>query len=177
MSDAPENRPPAPRQHIIHLLRTVQQNQLQLIVMADQKANILIGGALILLTILATQLNGPRLNPVLLILLVTAAVAAVFAMLAAKPRILPAPGVDSGRFNLLFFGHFKDLPQAEYIERVEKVIADEDATYRTMAKDIYQTGQVLQRKYRYLAYSYRTFLAGLAITAAAFLLQYLLPLF
>lgn len=177
MSEASETRPAVPRQHVIHLLRTVQQNQLQLIVMADQKANILIGGALILLTILATQLNGPGLNPVLLVLVITAGLAAVFAILAAKPRILPPPAIDSRRFNPLFFGHFKELPQDDYIERIEEIIADEDRAYRTMARDIYQAGQVLQNKYRYLAYSYRTFLAGLALTAAAFVLQYLIPLF
>ena len=162
-----------PRQQIIHLLRTAQQNQLQLILMADQKASILIGGALILLTILATQLNRADPNPILLVLAVTAVLAAVFAILAAKPRILPAPAPDSDRFNLLFFGHFTRLPQADYLKRIEAVIEDEADSYRAIARDIYQMGQVLKGKYRFLAYSYRTFLAGLAVTAFGLVYQYL----
>lgn len=172
MSETPAPDPP-PRPHVIHLLRTLQQNQLQLTLMADQKANILIGGALILLTILTAQIVRAEVNPVLLILAVSAALAAIFAILAAKPRILPPPGRESERFNLLFFGHFGKLSQTEFIERIETVIDHEDASYRVMARDIYQMGLVLKSKYRYLAYSYRCFLAGLGLTAVGFIYQYL----
>jgi len=40
--------------------------------------------------------------------------------------------------------------------------------FRLMLHDIYQSGQVLQRrKYRYLGYAYRLFVAGLVVTLAA----------
>lgn len=162
-----------PRPHVIHLLRTVQQNQLQLIMMADQKANILIGGALILLTILAAQIVRGEISPALLVLAASVMLAAIFAILAAKPRILPPPDRDSEKFNLLFFGHFGKLTQPEFTERFEQVIEVEAAVYRVMIRDIHQMGLVLKGKYRYLAYSYRSFLVGLGLTAVAFLYQML----
>ena len=45
----------------------------------------------------------------------------------------------------------------------------DEAVFRTMARDIYQNGQVLHgRKYRFLALAYKVFMAGLAVTLAAF---------
>ena len=42
-----------------------------------------------------------------------------------------------------------------------------------MLHDIYQNGHVLQRKkYKYLAYAYKTFMAGLTITAITFAIEY-----
>jgi hypothetical protein len=41
-----------------------------------------------------------------------------------------------------------------------------------MLHDVYQNGQVLRRrKYRYLVHAYRTFIAGLLATLAAFVLE------
>jgi hypothetical protein len=43
-----------------------------------------------------------------------------------------------------------------------------------MARDIYQNGQVLERKkYRLLGYAYRIFLVGLTASFVAFVIQYL----
>jgi hypothetical protein len=43
-----------------------------------------------------------------------------------------------------------------------------------MARDIHQAGSVLQnKKYKMLAWAYRTFLLGLVASCAAFIIQYL----
>jgi hypothetical protein len=42
-----------------------------------------------------------------------------------------------------------------------RLVADDEALCRAMLRDMYQNGQVLQRrKYRYLGYAYRLFLTG-----------------
>ena len=42
-----------------------------------------------------------------------------------------------------------------------------------MLHDIYQNGQVLQRKkFKYLAYAYKTFMVGLSLTAVIFAAEY-----
>ena len=43
---------------------------------------------------------------------------------------------------------------------------------RMMLRDMYQNGLVLQRrKYRYLGYAYRTFIAGLVLTLVSFVIE------
>jgi len=59
-----------PRSSVDNLLRTVQQHHVQLSVMADIKANILITISSILLTIAVARANDPQLRPALLTLAV-----------------------------------------------------------------------------------------------------------
>lgn len=161
---------PQDRQHIIDVLCTLQENQLEMIVMADQKANILFAGALILLSILTTQFTAEIRNHALMVLTLSSIVAAVFAVLASKPKIRYTRGEEK-KFNLLFFGDFTNMTSARFHEEMDKVSKEEGDVYRVVVEDIYQTGLVLKRKYRYLAYSYRTFLTGIGLTALTFAYQ------
>lgn len=153
----------------IHLVRTSQQMQLQLSQMADQKASILMGATFVVFTLSVSQLkNGGGMMIPITILACSAFLSAVFAILTVLPTVttLRATQIDASH-NLLFFGIFTALPQEEFIDRVLDSIGTDESTYRTMLRDMYQAGQVLQRKkYRYLAYAYRIFLMGMALTAA-----------
>ncbi|HEU4652291.1 MAG TPA: Pycsar system effector family protein, partial [Croceibacterium sp.] len=54
-------------------------------------------------------------------------------------------------------------------------VRTDEGVYRAMLHDIYQNGQVLQhRKYRFLGYAYRLFIAGLVITLVAFAIEFAL---
>ena len=56
-----------------------------------------------------------------------------------------------------------------------EILRSEEATYRVMARDLYQNGRVLQfKKYRYLSYAYTAFLVGIVATFAAFIIDLLL---
>lgn len=56
-------------------------------------------------------------------------------------------------------------------EVLEQLRADE-TVFRTMLHDIYQNGQVLQRrKYKFLSLAYRIFVAGLFATMTAYLVE------
>ena len=51
-------------------------------------------------------------------------------------------------------------------------LASDETVFRTMLRDIYQNGQVLQRKkYRFLGLAYRIFIAGLTLTLVTFLFE------
>jgi hypothetical protein len=155
----------------IHLVRTTQQIHVQLSAMADHKASILMGATFVIFTITIGQARSASAPLPLLILGASAFFSAVFAVLA----ILPATHYKrGGAINLLFFGSFTQLSEEEYLDRmVERLTADEDI-FRTMARDIYQNGLVLERKkYRLLGYAYRIFLLGLTASFGAFILQYL----
>ena len=154
----------------IHTLRTVQQIHIQLSQMADQKASILMGATFVIFTITLGQAQRGTAPVPLLILGASAFFSAVFAVLA----VLPATHFKKSRDpNLLFFGSFTQLGEAEYVERLLGEVRDEETAYRLMARDIYQNGAVLQRKkYRLLGYAYRIFLAGLTGSFIAIVIQY-----
>lgn len=150
----------------IHLIRTTQQLQVQLSAMADQKASILMGAAFVVFSLTINQAAQRTASAAMLVLAGFALVAAVLAVLAIIPAVRPKKDAP---LNLLFFGSFTQLDQDDYIDRVVEKLRDEEEIYRTMARDIYQNGTVLQRKkYRFLSLAYRVFLAGLVVTVLVF---------
>jgi hypothetical protein len=153
----------------IHLVRTTQQIHVQLSAMADHKASILMGATFVIFTITIGQARQASPPIALLILGAAAFFSAVFAVLA----ILPATHYKQvGPINLLFFGSFTRLPQEDYIDAVMEQLGADETICRTMARDIYQNGLVLERKkYRMLGYAYRIFLAGLTASFIAFLAE------
>ena len=67
-----------------------------------------------------------------------------------------------------------ELKEEEYLDQIIERLHDDEQIYRTMARDIFQNGVVLERKkYRLLGYAYRIFLAGLTLSFGSFLIQFL----
>ena len=157
--------------HAIHMLRTVQNNTLKLSQMADQKASILMGATFLVFSIAVSQAFAGRLPWSLGLLAVFAFFSSLCAALAVLPRLsrsLP-PGA---RRNPLFFGHFHDLDEAQWTAEVLAALHTDEGVFRAMLHDVYQNGQVLQRrKYRFLGYAYRLFVVGLVATLAAFAVE------
>jgi pycsar effector protein len=153
----------------IHVIRTAQQIHVMLSQMADQKANMLLAATFVIFTIAIGQARDMAEPLPLLILGGAAFFSAIFAVLA----VLPARYRPGGATNLLFFGSFSQLGEADYLDRVIGAIGDEEAAYRLMLRDLHQNGLVLERKkYRLLGYAYRIFLAGLVASFAAFVAGY-----
>jgi hypothetical protein len=156
----------------IHLVRTAQQIHVQLSAMADTKASILMGATFVIFTITIGQARGSSAPLPLLILGASAFFAAVFAVLAVLPATRQRK--PSGEPNILFFGTFTQMAEEEFIDTITSRLHRDETIYRTMARDVYQNGRVLQRKkYRMLAYAYRTFLAGLVASCIAYVVIYL----
>jgi hypothetical protein len=145
----------------IYLLRTVTQSHVHLSSMADTKANILIGACAVIFSLLIGQLQSDGYSLPVAILLVSTLMSAATAILAVMPKAKgPPPG--SPQFNPLFFGCFAQLDPKEFAREMEKVLESDSSIYTAMTMDIYGMGAVMYRKkYRYLSYSYRIFLAGL----------------
>ena len=162
--------PPFPP-NSIHMIRTTQQVHVQLSAMADTKASILMGATFVIFTITIGQAHTTGAPLPLLILGAAAFFSAVFAVLA----ILPATHYpQKGPINLLFFGSFTRLEEEEYLNQAIERLRTDETYYRTMLRDIYQNGVVLERKkYRLLGYAYRIFLVGLTASFVAFMAQYL----
>jgi len=79
---------------------------------------------------------------------------------------------DSPWFNPLFFGHFAHLPIEEYKEDYAQTLMTDDKVYDALAGDIYGQGKVLAlSKYKYLKWSYNSFLIGMSVAIIVFILQ------
>lgn len=145
---------------IDNLLRTVQTHHVQLSVMADMKASILITVSSIVATIALSRAGDPRLRPALL----TLAVACLISLLLAMIAVLPTFSKRRGPRNLLFFGHFADMTEDEYMQAMEQVLQGDDLLYETAIRDIYSLGTFLHRKkYRFLRLAYMALIAGFII--------------
>lgn len=156
----------------IHLVRTLQQMTVLYSQMADQKASMLMGASFVVFTLSMGQMHSGALFAPFALLAFAAFFAAVFAVLSVLPKVTHADGPVSETDNLLFFGVFTGMSEEEFSDRVVDRLTDDEVLCRTMLRDIHQNGQVLQRKkYRYLAYAYRIFLAGLVLSFGAFLLE------
>ena len=162
MADCEEAKPRSFPPNAVHLVRTTQQINIQLSQMADQKASILMGATFVVFTISVGQASRQGLSIALSVLIIFAFLSAMLAVIAIMPAVRPKPQTQR---NVLFFGWFTQISEDAYVEEVLDDLHDDEMIYRTMLRDVYQNGQVLQfKKYRYLGYAYRVFLVGLVVT-------------
>ena len=156
--------PTAPSPNAIHFVRTLQTLTLSYSQMADQKASILMGATFVVFTIAIGQARGGEVPISLTVLALFAFASALCAIFAVLPSVGPTKG---GEANKLFFGRFAAIPEAEWVDSIVADLADEEAVFRMMLRDIHQNGSVLLRKkYRYLRLAYRIFIVGLCLTLA-----------
>jgi hypothetical protein len=146
------------------LLRTMQQHHVQLSTMADTKANIIITMSSIVLTLVLGRLGDPVLRSASITLAVFTMLALLLAVLAVLPKYRPLKLRDETippQFNLMFFGHFAELPRERFLTEIAGALKSDGSVYETMARDTYALGYYLaHHKYRYLRLSYLFFLGG-----------------
>ena len=170
---------PENRTAVDNILRVNHGNQMRLGLMADAKANIMITVTSIVFSVTVANLD----NEVMKWPLLAFAFGCFFSLLFAIFAIIPNtnyPKVkgskeidrDSPIFNPLFFGHFAHLDIHEYKEDYAKILMTDDNVYDSMAGDIYGQGKILAlKKYKYLKWSYNSFLTGMSAAIGVFLVQ------
>ena len=178
-TENPFERVPEFRTSVDNILRVNHGNQMRLGLMADQKANIMITVASIVFSITIANLD----NEVMKWPLLTFAVGSFFSLLFAIFAIIPSTDYptkkgskeidrDSPLFNPLFFGHFAHLSIEEYKEDYAETLMTDDKVYDAMAGDIYGQGKVLALgKYKFLKWSYTSFLWGMSGAIVVFIIQ------
>jgi hypothetical protein len=152
------------------ILRTAQQHHVALSSMADTKANIIITVSSIVLTLSLGRIGDAELRPAVQTLAIFTLISLFFAILAVLPKhrsLRIGDGAFPPDFNLLFFGHFAELPREQFLREVAATMKPDGSVYKTMANDLYSIGWYLaHRKYKYLRYSYLFFLAGFVLACA-----------
>ncbi len=150
----------------ISFLRTIQQHHVHLSAMADQKAGLLIGGGFVSTSIIGASQTLMVSTTLFGLLMAAATFLAIYAVSPRVGKMRTAEGVEVKRKStpLMFFGEFSQMPRADYVEAMEKVLHSNPDVYRNMIEDIYSLGKMLyEKKFRYLTWSYRTFMAAIVI--------------
>ena len=163
---------------VIYTIRTVCQNQTQLIMLADQKANILIGIISVVFTIFFTRVHFiTGLNQWLTIPLagfvIVETVAAFLALLVIFPRQIKRPKTSSVKelSNPLFFGSFSQFKREDIVDFLLKNMDDNYSARSILITDLYQAGIVLKDKYTLLRYAYLFTISGILLMALTLLIS------
>ena len=175
---SPFSKVPEDRMAVDNILRVNHGNQMRLGLMADAKANIMITVASVVFSVAIANLDNELVKWPLL----TFAFGCFFALLFAIFAIIPKTDypkdvtgdIDrkSPIFNPLFFGHFAHLPIDEYKDDYAETLMTDDSVYDALAGDIYGQGKVLAlRKYKFLKWSYMSFLLGMISAVVVFIFQ------
>ncbi len=164
---------------IATMFKVSGRNQLQLITIADNKANMMtaICVSLIFLIIIlfssGFSMGGSavieRVEVVvpLGILLALCCVSAVCSILALKPKIIR--GDKEGRSALFFRNYYKKTLE-EYKKNMLEVMNSGETVYDQMLTDMYHNGLVLERKYALLSYAYSIFLLAIVLSVSSYVI-------
>jgi hypothetical protein len=182
VADEKAGKETMPYRGIETLFRTVPAAHLNLSAIADHKANIMLSSnALIVSLVFGLLLSKLDTNAHLMVptflLLAVCLTAMVFAILSTRPKVTSGTftreDILNRRVNLLFFGNFHHVPLEDFEWGMKEMMSDREYLYGSMVKDLYNLGQVLERKYRYLRICYNVFMYGLIASVIAFLISFL----
>lgn len=100
-----------------------------------------------------------------------------YAIRSARPRVssklVSLDDVGSNRANILFFGHFSNMTEDDFVTGMSDLVMNQTALYQNMIRDIYGLGSVLQRKYSLLRTSYTMFMIALVLGISSFIAVYI----
>ena len=150
-----------------NVLRTAQQHHVQMSMMADTKAKIIITVSSIVLTMALGRSRDELHGPSALVLAVFTMLALILAILAVLPKFTAIKVKDRtlpAEFNLLFFGHFAQISRERFLDEVAGRMKADGSAYQLMANDLYSLGYYLAHyKYPYLRWAYVFLLSGFVI--------------
>ena len=165
-----------PGSYLDHPMRATQFHHVQLSSMADVRAKMLLTMSSVVLTLCLPQLlKNSHLWPLSILIafcLLTICLATYAVMPKLPPANQPAPDFHDPAFNLLFFGDFTRLRQAQFESAMEEIMNDPSRVYGAQVREIYLLGTFLaKKKYRFLRLGYQAFITGLFAAFIGFLVE------
>ena len=167
----------SPDRGIQTFYRTALRNHMKLSDIADTKANIMLSVNAIIISLVLSNLISKLDNNNYLIIptavfVLFSAITMILAVIATRPNVtrgeFTKEDVQNKSVNLTFFGNFHKMELEQYEWAIEELLKDRDYVYKSLTKDLYFLGQVLDRKYRILRLTYTIFVAGTVISLLAF---------
>ena len=162
---------------IIYTLRTAQQSQTQINMMADQKANIIIAASLIFVSVAQSIVTRDGFSATLffwpLVVFGTMMMnACILSFLAVLPNLKPSNCMAAEELTSpFFFGQFTQVTEDDYVDHMMEKLNNNQAAREALLHQIYQLGHVLRRKYRFLRYSYLSVTGGFILAMAILLIN------
>ncbi|WP_018477210.1 Pycsar system effector family protein [Pontibacter roseus] len=159
------------------MFRTTMASHLQLSVIADNKANMLVSVNAIIASIMISSFfnkfqDVPHLLLPSILLTVVCLITVILAIRSTRPNIKNA-AIPENKVDFLFFGDFVRLDSGTYRDGIRNIMRDHDLLYNSMADNIYIQGQVLARKYRLLKLAYTVFAIGLGAVLISYIVAWL----
>ena len=100
----------------------------------------------------------------------------ILSIIATRPNITSGEftkeDVKNKEVNLTFFGNFHKMKLEDFEWAIDELIKDKDYVYKSLTKDLYFLGKVLDRKYRILRVTYTIFMTGMIISVIAFAVSF-----
>ncbi len=159
------------------MFRTTITNHIQLSVMADSKANLMISINAIIASIMISSFvrkfdEVPHLIAPSILLTLVCVLTIVFAVLSTRPNIKTkfAPGE---KLDYLFFGDFVHLPADAYKTELRGIMHNPDLLYDSMIDNIFMQGKVLAKKYKLLKIAYTIFMVGFGVVLVSYAIAWL----
>jgi hypothetical protein len=165
------------------VFRNSSSNHLNLSVMADNKAFIMISVNSILISLGIGLIIGkfvliPKLFVPTVLLLFVNVFTIIYSVLATRPGLMKGKftmeDVQNKKVDLLFFGNFFKMPLVDFEYGMKQMMDDSDFLYDNLIRDIYAQGQILGRKFRLLRSSYNIFMYGTASVVVAYIISFFL---
>lgn len=167
----------SPERGIQTFYRVALRNHIKLSDIADTKANIMLSVNAIIISLVLSNLiskldNNNYLIVPTAIFVLFSAITMILAVIATRPNItrgeFTKEDVENQSVNLTFFGNFHKMELDQFEWAIEELLKDRNYVYKSLTKDLYFLGQVLDRKYRILRITYTIFVAGTVISLIAF---------
>lgn len=167
----------SPERGIQTFYRVALRNHIKLSDIADTKANIMLSVNAIIISLVLSNLiskldNNNYLIVPTAIFILFSATTMILAVIATRPNItrgeFTKEDVANRSGNLTFFGNFHKMELSEFEWAIEELLKDRNYVYKSLTKDLYFLGKVLDRKYRILRITYTIFVAGTIISLVAF---------
>ena len=152
----------------IGVLRNAHMKQVQLTLLVDQKANMLMGIILVTFSVISSNIAISEFNNVILKLAFVAfgileLLAVVMSLLVIFPRLGPKVRKEflTEKHNPLYFMHFLSLEKEAFNELILENMKSPESVYKLLLNDFYDMGSSLNKKYVMLQRAYLTAAAGL----------------
>lgn len=160
-----------PGNHIDQLVRQTRVYHVQLSMMVDTKANMLLTMSSIVTTLAITKLTDPEYRYAALILIIGCLLTITLSCITVMPNLTKGKQ-KTGLKNILFFNDFAELDFEDYQNQMHQTLSDPTLCYEAQLKEIYLVGKYLyHRKYPLLRAAYIVFFLGFALAFLKILLK------
>lgn len=153
-------------------MRAAHLHHANLTNLVDQKANILLGASLVLVSAIQAWIgNGNPVNLAMMVLMFTAGITTIFALVTVMPRVVASPPGAPVK-NPFFFASFAGVTEEEYVAIIDEKVSTNAEAREYLARSIYNMGIVLVNKYKSLRRSYMALGVGIVSSAVIFAVEF-----